>query len=85
MWLKSILHSRKKMSGLDKYIIFSFTSIIIYTIIEHILVIKTGIILDLLTSLFYGVFGGEILMCALIKKLKLKQSNKKEEENDAVG
>lgn len=77
--------SRKKMNGLDKYIIFSFTSIIIYTIVEHILVIKTGITLDLLTSLFYGVFGGEILMCALIKKLKLKQTNKKEEENDAVG
>lgn len=78
-------NTRKKMSGLDKYIIFSFTSIIIYTIVEHILVIKTGITLDLLTSLFYGVFGGEILMCALIKKLKLKQTNKKEEENDAVG
>lgn len=76
--------TRKKLSGLDKYIIFSFTSIIIYTIVEHILVIKTGITLDLLTSLFYGVFGGEILMCALIKKLKLKQT-KKEGENDAVG
>lgn len=74
----------KKISALDKYIIFSFTCIIIYTITEHWLLIKTGLTLDLLTSLFYGVFGGEILVCALIKKLKLKQP-KKEDENEPVG
>lgn len=70
---------KKKLSGLDKYIIFSFTCILIYTIAEHILIIKTGQTLDVLSSLFYGVFGGEILLCALIKKLKLKQNEKKED------
>lgn len=70
---------KKKLSGLDKYIIFSFACIIIYTITEHILLIKTGETLDILTTLFYGVFGGEIFTCALIKKLKLKQNEKKED------
>ena len=70
---------KKKLSGLDKYIIFSFACIIVYTIAEHVLLIKTGETLDILTTLFYGVFGGEIFACALIKKLKLKQNEKKED------
>ena len=74
---------KKKLSGLDKYIIFSFTCIIIYTIAEHLLIMRTGQTLDILTSLFFGVFGGEILLCALIKKFKLKQDTKK--EDDIVG
>lgn len=77
---------KKKISALDKYIIFCFICIIAYTIAEHWLLIKTGLTLDLLTGLFYGVFGGEILVCAVIKKLKLKQPEKKEDdENGAVG
>lgn len=80
---------KKKLSALDKYIIFSFFCIILYTIAEHVLIIVTGATLDLLTTLFYGVFGGEILICALIKKLKLRQEkkivNKKEDERDVIG
>lgn len=77
---------KKKIGALDKYIIFSFTSIIIYTIAEHWILVKTGMTLDHLSTLFYGVFGGEVLICALIKKLKLKQEKKKEEtENEPVG
>lgn len=77
---------KKKIGALDKYIIFSFTCIIIYTIAEHWILVKTGMTLDHLSTLFYGVFGGEVLICALIKKLKLKQEKKKEEtENEPVG
>lgn len=77
---------RKKIGALDKYIIFSFACIIIYTIAEHWILVKTGMTLDHLSTLFYGVFGGEVLICALIKKLKLKQEKKKEEtENEPVG
>lgn len=84
--IKNSGKKKKKISALDKYIIFSFTCLILYTITEHWLLIKTGLTLDLLTSLFYGVFGGEVLICALIKKLKLKQEKKKEEtENEPVG
>lgn len=77
---------KKKIGALDKYIIFSFACIIIYTIAEHWILVETGMTLDHLSTLFYGVFGGEVLICALIKKLKLKQEKKKEEtENEPVG
>lgn len=77
------MSKKKKMPGLDKYIIFSIASIIIYTIMAYIVVILFGCQLDILTSLFFGFFGGEITICALIKKLKLKnvQKENKEEQN----
>lgn len=76
------MKKKKKLPALDKYIVFAFTCIIIYTIAEHLLLIKTGQTLDLLTSLFFGLFGGEVLICALLKKLKLKQSDKEKEKED---
>lgn len=75
---------KKKMPDLDKYIIFSITSIIIYTIAAYVVVVLFGCQLDILTTLFFGFFGGEITICALIKKLKLKsvqKENNKEEQN----
>lgn len=74
---------RNKMSALDKYIVFSIACIIIYTIAAHVLIIVTdGMTLDLLTTVFFGFFGGEITICALIKKLKLKQPDKEKEKGD---
>lgn len=74
---------KKKMPDLDKYIIFSIASIIIYTIAAYVVVVMFGCQLDILTTLFFGFFGGEITICALIKKLKLKnvQKENKEEQN----
>lgn len=79
-------NQKKKLNGLDKYIIFSFTSLIIYTIGAYFVLIKTSLSLDLLTSLFFATFGGEILICALIKKLKLKQkpSEKQNQEEEEI-
>lgn len=73
---------KKKMSALDKYIIFSFVSIIMYTVLAYIVVIFTGYQLDVLTSLFFAFFGGEITVCALIKKLKLKNYKKESDDHD---
>lgn len=74
---------KKKMPDLDKYIIFSIASIIIYTIAAYVVAVLFGCQLDILTTLFFGFFGGEITICALIKKLKLKnvQKDNKEEQN----
>lgn len=74
---------KKKMPDLDKYIIFSIASIIIYTISAYVVVVLFGYQLDILTTLFFGFFGGEITICSLIKKLKLKnvQKENKEEQN----
>lgn len=74
--------NKKKLNGLDKYIIFSFGCLILYTIGAYFVLIKTGLSLDLLTSLFFGIFGGEVLICALIKKLKLKQKDPKNQNKE---
>lgn len=64
---------RKKLSGLDKYVLFSFAVLIVYTIIEFVISTITGVSHDTLTVALYGAFGGEVLWCALIKKYKLKR------------
>lgn len=72
---------RKKLKGLDKYVIFCFTSLIVYTILQTIVTIKTGVESSTLTTCFFSVFGGEVLLCALIKKMKLhNESTEKESE-----
>ncbi len=63
------------MNSLSKYVIFSITVLIIYTIISQVIFVNTGMEYSTLTTCFYGAFGGEILMCALIKIFKLKGDN----------
>lgn len=67
------LKKNRKLPDLDKYIIFSFSVMILYTIFEFIFSTITGVSHDTLTTCLYGAFGGELLMCALIKRFKLKR------------
>lgn len=70
---------KKRLSALDKYVIFSFFNIIIFTIIALVYQFVTNEELSsTLIMSFFGVFGGELLMLAMIKRLKLK----KEDSND---
>lgn len=64
---------KKKLAGLDKYVIFSLSVLIIYSIAEFIVSTITGISHDTLTLALYGAFGGELLLCAVIKKYKLQR------------
>lgn len=73
---------KKKLKGLDKYVIFCFVSIIIYTIAQTVVTIKTGVESSTLTTCFFSVFGGEVLLCALIKRFKLKEEPKKDESEE---
>lgn len=73
---------KKKLKGLDKYVIFCFVSIIIYTIAQTVVTIKTGAESSTLTTCFFSVFGGEVLLCALIKRFKLKEEPKKDESGE---
>lgn len=59
--------------SLTLYVVFSIMMILLYTIVELIISTISGISHDTLTTCFYGVFGGEILCCALIKIFKLKR------------
>lgn len=81
--------STKKYHALDLYICFCFVCIIIYTIVHTYIFYKLGTEANVLSALFYGVFGGEVLLCALLKRLKLKQEHEqymksKEKQDDDI-
>lgn len=69
----------KGLSALDKYVIFSFLMIIIFTVVALFYQFTTDNELSsTLIMSFYGVFGGELLMLAMIKRLKLKKGDSNE-------
>lgn len=69
---------KKRLPALDKYVIFSFTCLLIFTVAEIILQAVTGTSQDTLITCFFGCFGGELLLCAMIKRLKLKRGDSDE-------
>ena len=66
---------KKKISALDKYVIFSFACLIIFTVTEIVIQAVTGSAQDTLITCFFSAFGGELLLCAMIKRLKLKRGD----------
>ena len=63
----------KTTRSLTRYVVFSITVLIIYTIISLVFIwLEKPLDSDLTTGIF-GFFGGEVVMCALIKLLKLKK------------
>lgn len=74
------LQKIKKLSDLDKYVIFSLSALVVFTIIAIIVQIATGQELSAtLTTCFFAAFGGELLTLAMIKRLKLKKGDNDEE------
>jgi hypothetical protein len=69
----------KKLSKLDKYLIFCIAVLIAYTIAEIITATMTGIEHSTLTTCLFSAFGGEFLMAALIKIFNIKSG--KDNEN----
>lgn len=67
-----------KMPALDKYIIFCFIVLILYTVAHVAVFMFTGMEMTTIATLFYAAFGGEVLCCALLKRLKLNNAHKKE-------
>ena len=52
------LQKRKQLPDLDKYIIFSFVVMLVYTVSELVLSTITGISHDTLTTCIFAAFGG---------------------------
>ena len=63
----------KKLRGLDKYVCFSISVVLIYTVAEFVTVTITGIEKQTLTTCVYGFFAGEVTVCALLRALKIHQ------------
>ena len=75
---------KKPLTTLDKYVIFCIIVMIIYTIADKItFVLTNGLESSTLTSAFFACFGGEVFLCAMIKRLKLK--NEKPSKNNFDG
>lgn len=76
---KEQIAEEKAYRSLTAYVVFSILALLTYTIVEQILSAKTGVSNDTLTTCFFACFGGEILMCGLIKIFKLKKEDTKDE------
>lgn len=73
--MKEKSDDKKKISALDKYVIFSISILLIFTIVEFVVSTITGIEHSTLCTCVFSAWGGEILSCALIKIFKLKGEN----------
>lgn len=80
--MKKTKKPKEKMSAIDKYLIFVFSSVILYTIAVLIIFYQHAIEPTTLTVSFFGLFGGEITLLALIKRLKLKKEKDNEDEEE---
>ena len=67
------MRKSKVTRSLTRYVVFSISVMVIYTLIALVFIwFEKPLDSDLTTGLF-GFFGGEVVMCALIKLLKLKK------------
>lgn len=66
---------KHKIRSLTVFVVFSFAMLIAYTVVSQVIFVKTGVETSTLNTCFFGAFGGEVLMCALIKVFKLKKGD----------
>ena len=59
--------------SLTRYVVFSITCLVIYTLICLVFLWLEKPLDAELTTGVYSFFGGEVVCCALIKLLKLKE------------
>ena len=62
---------KKELTGLDKYLIFTFISLIVFTIAILVIFVITHEEPAVLVGCFFAAFASEVYHCAKIKKLKL--------------
>ena len=70
--------TKKQLSKLDRYLIFSISFLLIYTVAEMVTATITGIEHPTLTTCVFSAFGGEFLMAALIKIFNIKSGEEKQ-------
>ena len=84
VWWSVIRHRRTP--SLTKYVVFSISITVLYTIAEFIFSTVTHEHHDVLTEWVYKFFAGEVIFCALIKIFKLAPaSNIKQKLEEMVG
>ncbi len=78
--ISSARHRRRKIPSLTKYVVFSLSMVILYTItaITYQCIFEQELS-STLTTCFMACFGGEILSAALVKIYKLKEEDKNDD------
>lgn len=71
---------RSVTRSLTRYVVFSISTLVIYTIISLIFIWLEKPLDPDLTQGVFGFFGGEIVVCGLIKLLKLKTERRNYEQ-----
>lgn len=66
-----IKRPHKQLNGLDKYVIYCIVFFTLYTIAELTVSAITGNTNDTLTNAVKFFAGGEVFLCAMIKRHKL--------------
>lgn len=75
------MERRSKVTrSLTRYVVFSITCLVIYTIISMTFLWMDKPLDPELTTGVFGFFGGEIVMCGLIKLFKLKTERRNDYE-----
>ena len=63
---------KRRLKALDKYVIFSISMTVLYTVAEFITSTITGVEKTTLTACVYAFFAGEIVTAGLIKIFKIR-------------
>ena len=81
MTMRKIEKKRKKpLNGLDKYVIYCIVFFTLYAIAELSVSAITGVANDTLTDAVKWFCGGEVFLCAMIKRHKLIDAKKAKDE-----
>ncbi len=70
--MTKIKQSLSNAKDLTKYVVFSISFVVLYTITEFIVSTITNVSHETLTTCVYGFFAGEVCVAGLIKIFKLK-------------
>lgn len=82
IYLSTNRGKHKKIPSLTKFVVFSLTMIILYTIIAIVYQWTSGQELSTtLTTCYFACFAGEVLSASLIKIFKLKEENNDGSDN----
>lgn len=73
---------KASLKVLDLCIIFVFTFITLYTGIVLVMYFQIGSEPSALTAGVFGIFSGELLMCMLLQRTKIKLGKKDKDDDD---
>jgi len=80
---EKIGRKQRKLAKLTRFLIASMSICLIYTVVEFIFSILTGITHDTLTTCVFAFFGTELASCTLVKIFNIIKE-KNENNNDNV-